>query len=94
MLKRIIDKVFNANFGTLTYWNSLLRFGIPWTVLYRGTDYLYFRMEGHNNGSYPWAFYLAVVDPVAMLTVSVVFWGLVREIASRKRRSNQQQQGN
>jgi hypothetical protein len=70
-----------------TFGKSVVRFGLPWVILYRGIDYLSFRMTlGKAGLPYPWRMVLAMDLPI-MLVVSAVWWGLMREISIWKRKN-------
>jgi hypothetical protein len=72
----------------LSYWQSVLRFGLPFIILYRGTDYASFRIISGNVGlRYPWRLAAAMDIPV-MLLASAIWWGLMRQIAAWKRKNN------
>ena len=64
---------------------SWLRFGIPWEILYRGTNYLIFRIAMHKPLPYPWLLFLKT-DVVLMFSISTIWWVFWREIASRKQK--------
>ena len=69
------------------YWQSVLRFGLPFIVLYRGIDYLLFRVTAGNIGlRYHWPLAL-IMDVPVMLFVSTLWWGLMREIAAWKQKN-------
>jgi hypothetical protein len=68
------------------YWQSVLLFGLPVTVLYRGIDYAIFRLTAEKAGLlYPWSV-AATMDVPLMLLVSAIWWGLMRQIAAWKRK--------
>lgn len=69
-----------------SYWQSLLRFGLPFIILYRGIDYTVFRTITHKPGAYPWETTVAMDVPL-MFFVAAVWWGLMRQLAAWKRRS-------
>lgn len=69
------------------YWQSVLRYGLPFIVLYRGTSYLVFRIAAHNGGlRYPWSLELILEDVGLALLVSFFWWVFMRELASVKRK--------
>jgi hypothetical protein len=69
-----------------TYWQSVLRFGLPFIVLYRGIDYGIFRIITEKAGLvYPWRA-VATTDVPLMLLVSAIWWALMRQVASWKRK--------
>lgn len=71
------------------YWQSLLRFGLPCVILYRGIDYGLFRMAAGNAGlRYPWRVDL-IMDLPLLFLFTTIWWGLMRQIAGRKRKSEQ-----
>jgi hypothetical protein len=72
---------------TTNYWQALLRVGLPFIVLYRGTDYLIFRvMKGNRVGlHYPWWF-AVTMDVITMLILSTLWWSLMRSGFGKHRR--------
>jgi hypothetical protein len=67
------------------YWQAVLWFGLPFTILYRGIDYTIFRITTANAGlSYPWRG-TAVKDVALLFLVSTIWWGLMRQIAASER---------
>ncbi len=69
------------------YWQSVLRFGAPFAVLYGGLDYLLFRLtSGRMAVRYPWRAQL-LRDIILMFLTSTIWWGLMRQLASWKRKS-------
>lgn len=75
----------SGRFATL--WQSVFRFGLPFIILYLGTDYLAFRLTtAHSGLAYPWRSVL-VPDIALMFIVSGLWWGLMRQLALRKRKN-------
>lgn len=73
------------------YWQSVLLFGLPLIVLYRGIDYAIFRITIDKAGlPYPWRV-TATMDVLLMFLVSAIWWGLMRQIAGSRRKN---QEGN
>lgn len=72
---------------TTNYGQALLCVGLPFIILYRGTDYLIFRMmKGNHVGlHYPWRF-AAVMDVITMLILSTLWWSLMRSGFGKHRR--------
>jgi hypothetical protein len=72
---------------TTNYWQAVLRVGLPFIVLYRGTDYLIFRIVNGNciGLRYPWRF-AVVMDVVTMLILSTLWWSLMRSGFGKHRR--------
>jgi len=71
-----------------SYWQSVLRFGLPATVLYRGIDYAAFRIiTGKPRLLYPSWRAVAIMDISLMLLLSAIWWGLMRQIAASKRKN-------
>lgn len=69
------------------YWQSVLRFGLPFIVLYRGSSYLVFRIAARNSGlRYPWSLERILTDVTLALLVSFFWWFFMRELASAKRK--------
>ncbi len=90
MSEPFTSKLTRGSLKCANYWQSVLRFGLPFIVLYRGLDYLVFRIASGNMGlRYDWRFALAMDAPV-MLVVSALWWWLMREIASWKYKNQQQ----
>jgi hypothetical protein len=60
-------------------------FGLPFIILYRGTDYLFYRLGSPSVEPYHWFFFITI-DVVVMFVVSTMWWTFCRdrEIASRK----------
>lgn len=70
-----------------SYWQSLLCFGLPCIVLYGLVNYVIFRLATCNVGlRYPWRSVI-VPDLAFMLLVTTVWWILMRQLASWKRKS-------
>jgi len=74
-------------FKTKTYQQAVLRFGLPFIILYRGPHYLFYRLGSHRVEPYPWLFFITI-DVVVMFVVSTMWWTFCRdrEIASRKQK--------
>jgi len=72
---------------TTNYWQALVRVGLPFIVLYRGTDYLIFRiMMGNRIGLYYHWRFAVVMDAVTMLILSTLWWSLMRYGFGKPRR--------
>jgi hypothetical protein len=72
------------------YWQSVLRFGLPFIILYRGIDYAGFRMTTHRVGvSYPWRTTVIAMDIALVFFVSAIWWGLMRQLVAWKRKSQE-----
>jgi hypothetical protein len=70
-----------------SFWQSVLRFGLPCIILYRGIDYASFRMiTGKAGLLYPWHV-AAIMDVPLMFLVSAIWWGLMRQIAAWKQKN-------
>ncbi len=70
-----------------SYWQSVLRFGLPFTILYVVVNYAVFRAAIGNVGlPYPWRS-VAIPDVAYMFLASTVWWGLMRQIANWKRKN-------
>jgi len=86
MFAQFTNKVIQGSLKCASYWQSMLRFGLPWTITYRGIHYLMFRLAGGDSlGHYPWLFFLPL-DIFVMFVMSTVWWGFMREIVSWKRK--------
>lgn len=71
------------------YWQSVLRFGLPFVVLYYGSNYLTFRFTvGATGRRYPWGS-TTVRAVIVMFFVSTLWWLLMREIAAWKRKNRE-----
>jgi hypothetical protein len=71
------------------YWQSVLRFGLPFIVLFEGIDYLVSRITGNAGFRYPWWF-TVIISIAGMLVASALWWALMREIATWKLKGRQQ----
>jgi hypothetical protein len=69
-----------------SYWQSVLRFGLPFVVLFQGIDYLISRVTGKPWMWGPWWLMIAM-SAVAMFVASAVWWAFMREIAIWKRKN-------
>ncbi len=69
------------------FWQSVLWFGLPFVILYHGSNYLAFRVAtSRHPAAYPWA--RAITSAVlTMFAVSIIWWLLMREIAAWKRKN-------
>lgn len=69
-----------------SYWQSILRIGIPFTLAVHGIAYLEFRTEARNFGAkYPYFFPGEfIADVCIVLFVSAVFWWLTRRLVQLK----------
>lgn len=82
-------KLVQGSLRCANYWQSVLRFGLPWVILYRGMDYAGFRITTGNTGlPYPWRV-AAITDIPVMFLVSTLWWALMREIAAWQRKNQQ-----
>ncbi len=90
MRARYIWNLDQLSLKCANYWQSVLRFGLPLVILYRGTDYALFRMTAGAVGvRYPWR--VAVVTDIPLLfLVSTLWWWLMREMVSLKRKNHQE----
>jgi hypothetical protein len=72
------------------YWQSVLLFGLPLTVLYASIDYAAFRVTAGRLGlQYPWRVE-AIGDVGLMFLASTIWWGLMRQLVAWKRKSQPQ----
>ena len=70
-----------------SYWQSVLRFGLPCIVLYRGIDYLAFRATTGTMGpSYPWRITLPS-DLALVFMMATIWWALMRQLAAWKHKN-------
>ena len=82
-------KLAQGSLKCANYWQSLLRFGLPVMILYRGIDYAAFRIIASNVGlRYPWR-PAVIMDVPVMFLISTVWWWLMREIAAWKQKNQQ-----
>jgi hypothetical protein len=68
-----------------SYWQSLVRFGLPVAVLYGVAEYASFSFTRTAGMRYPWRVELAS-DVALMLVASAIWWGLMRQLRSWKRK--------
>jgi hypothetical protein len=69
------------------YWQSVVRFGLPFAVLYGGINYAAFRMSVGNAGlRFPWRVE-TMMDAAVMFLASTIWWGLMRQLAGWKRKN-------
>jgi len=70
------------------YWQSVLRFGLPFVILYRLGDYIAFRIAMKNSGlRYPWPPETIIVDLAVVFFVGLLWWAYARQLVSAKRKS-------
>jgi hypothetical protein len=73
------------------FWQSVLRFGVPFIILYQGLDYVIFRIAAANVGMrYPWRIEV-VTDIPCMFLVSTLWWARLRRTATRKHQIQEKQ---
>lgn len=70
-----------------SYWQAVIRIGIPFTLMVRGINYVQFRMSVRSSGAkYPYPFPSEfIVDICVILFVSAVFWWLTRRLATLRK---------
>jgi hypothetical protein len=69
------------------YWQSVVLFGLPFIVLYRGIDYaIFYIIAKRIDLPYPWRHVLAMDIPL-MFVVSAIWWGLMRQLVAWKRKN-------
>src|ERR1700733_2199329 len=69
------------------YWQSLIRFGFPFIILYGGIDYGTFRLTAGKAGlPYDWRTAL-IFDVPVMFIVAALWCGITREVVAAKRKS-------
>jgi hypothetical protein len=72
-----------------SFWQSVLRFGIPSVIIYNSIDYAVFRISTANSGlKYHWALTIESSIPL-IFVVSTLWWLLMREIAAWRRKNRQ-----
>jgi hypothetical protein len=70
-----------------SYWQSLLRFGLPSTILYFVIDYVAFRVATDDVGpTFPWR-RVVISDIAFLLIVSTLWWALMRQLTAWKRKN-------
>jgi hypothetical protein len=70
-----------ANYKQPKYWQSVLRFGIPWIIVYRGIDYLCFRIANRNSGiRYDW--WLLIIIDIPLIFVAPALWRLFTRVGA------------
>ena len=69
------------------YWQCVLRFGLPFTIIYQGIDYAIFRIVDVGI-QYPWRVKVAMDIPF-MFFMATLWWGLMRQLAIWKQKSQQ-----
>jgi len=66
-----------------SYWQAVIRFGLPCVILYRGIDYLVFRVTTSGvRLRYPWGLESTLLDVILVFLLSTVWWWLTREIVA------------
>jgi hypothetical protein len=71
----------------LSYWQSVLRFGLPLSFLSRSVDYLGFRMASHNSGlRYPWPPAKVIMDVAFIFLLAALWRGVMREMVAAKQK--------
>jgi len=75
--------LFPVSHKFTNYWQALLRFGLPSTVLFNLIDYLRFRAGATTNSAvqFDWGLTISLSVPV-MFIVSAIWCLLMRRIAS------------
>jgi hypothetical protein len=72
-----------------SFWQCVLRFGIPFVILFNGIDYAVFRIGTGNSGlKYHWELSVESSIPV-MFVVSTLWWLLMREIAAWRKKNRE-----
>jgi len=89
MSEPFTEKLARASLKCATFWQSVLRFGLPLVLLSRLEDYVGFRISAGRTGlSYPWGFHV-MLDLAVMFFVSALWWWLMRELIALKRKNEQ-----
>ena len=62
---------------TTSYWQAVIRAGVPIIFLYRVIHYAIFLIEGGSSAGIhcPWKFAM-VVDPITIFVLSTLWWSL------------------
>lgn len=80
-------KLAKGSLKCASFWQSVLRFGLPFIILYRAIDYVTFRAAAGRAGlRYPWRWFEAIVDIGVVLFVSTLWWWFTREILAWRQR--------
>jgi hypothetical protein len=74
---------------TTNYWQAVLRVGLPIIALYRGADYLIFRVEKGDLArlQYPWHF-AVIMDVITVFILSTLWWSIMRSVFGKRRANN------
>lgn len=73
---------------TTSFWQTLLRVGIPFAVLYRTTDYLAFLVRIRHSPSHFLAWYVFVpTDATVAVILSAAWSGVMRSVFRYRRES-------
>jgi hypothetical protein len=89
MSEPFTKKLARGSLKCASYWQSVLRFGLPLVILFQGTDYAAFRMTlGKTGLRYHWGTSL-VMDVAFVFLAPTPWWWLMREIAAWKQRNQQ-----
>lgn len=72
---------------TTSYWQAVLRVGVPIIIAYRATNYLIFYVEkgAALKLHYPWRFAL-IMDVITVFILSTLWWSLMRSVFGMHRR--------
>jgi hypothetical protein len=74
----------NISMKCSSYWRSVLFFGLPLTIVYRGIDYLIFWFPTQNSPlAYPWRATLKW-DIFLVFVASFIWWALMRQLVAWK----------
>lgn len=75
-----MEEMPNAGPKRASFWQALVFFGLPFILLYRGVDYIHFRMiTAKVCLRYPWKIYLPM-DVLVMFFVSLLWYGYRRAL--------------
>jgi hypothetical protein len=85
--KKLADSSFVDKFAS--FWQSVLRFGIPMAIMFNGIDYAVFRIGTGNSGlKYHWELTIEASIPFIFVT-STIWWLLMREIAAWRKKNRE-----
>jgi hypothetical protein len=69
---------------TASFGQAFCRVGLPFILVYRGTDYLIFAMRaGHARQHMPWYVFIPI-DAAAAMIVSAMWAGVMRSVVGKR----------
>lgn len=71
-----------------SYWQAVLRFGLPVVILYKIIDYVVFQLTTSGvRIRYPWRLETGLLDLGLVFLLSALWWWLMREIGAWQRKN-------